>query len=97
MDSMEELEDEAFQNNVSIVNYSFESDRIKALYCDGTVALSDSLKDNTERKCILAEEIGHHYTAIGDITGNDDNSHKQELRGRVFAYDKLIGINGILL
>lgn len=45
----------------------------------------------------MAEELGHHYTTIGNIIdqANPDN-RKQERRARLWAYDKLIGLHGII-
>jgi hypothetical protein len=56
-------------------------------------------KDMTEaeKKCVLAEELGHHYTAVGDILDQSSAANrKQELRGRIIAYNKLIGLHGII-
>jgi hypothetical protein len=56
-------------------------------------------KDMTEaeKKCVLAEELGHHYTAVGDILDQSSAANrKQELRGRIIAYNKLIGLRGII-
>lgn len=56
-------------------------------------------RDLTERekKCVLAEELGHHYTAAGDILDQSSVSNrKQELRGRAFAYNKLVGLSSIV-
>lgn len=51
----------------------------------------------TEKKCVLAEELGHHHTAAGNITDlSSAANRKQELRGRVSAYNRLIGLHGIL-
>lgn len=52
-----------------------------------------------EKKCILAEELGHHYTSVGDITMQTKNEHynrKQERQARLYSYNKLIGLNGII-
>jgi hypothetical protein len=50
-----------------------------------------------EKKCVLAEELGHHYTAVGDILDQSSAANrKQELRGRIIAYNKLIGLHGII-
>lgn len=47
----------------------------------------------TEKSCVLAEEIGRRYTTIGDILDqNDMNNRKQELRARLWAYNKQIGL-----
>lgn len=51
----------------------------------------------TEKKCVLAEEIGHHYTTVGDILDQNISwNRKQEQQARLWAYNKLIGMNGII-
>lgn len=51
----------------------------------------------TEKKCVLAEELGHHYTAVGDILDqSSSDNRKQEMRGRIFAYNRLVGLIGII-
>lgn len=51
----------------------------------------------TEKKCVLAEELGHHYTTSGDILEEKTvTDHKQEQQARTWAYDKLIGLMGIV-
>lgn len=51
----------------------------------------------SKKKCALAEELGHHYTTIGDITAQQTTEeHKQEFRARAWAYNKLIGLMGIV-
>lgn len=50
-----------------------------------------------EKKCVLAEELGHYYTTAGDILDQSDTgSRKQEYRARLMAYDRLIGLVGIV-
>ncbi len=50
-----------------------------------------------EKKCILAEELGHYYTGSGDILDLSITANrKQEARGRIYAYNKLIGLMGII-
>lgn len=45
----------------------------------------------------LAEEMGHYYTGVGDITRLDNiNARKQERTARLWAYNKRIGLTGIL-
>ena len=68
MNTYEELQDEACKDGIEIIdNHSFKSDRISGLYCNNTIALSKNLKNSTEKACVLAEELGHHYTAVGEI------------------------------
>ena len=38
----------------------------KGLYYDGHILIDSSLTE-TEKYCILAEEIGHHFTSSGNI------------------------------
>lgn len=50
-----------------------------------------------EKTCVLAEELGHYYTTAGNILDQSKTGNrKQELRARVWAYDKLIGLKGIV-
>lgn len=53
--------------------------------------------NTTEKTCILAEEIGHYFTGVGDILDQANVANrKQEYQGRKYAYNKLIGLNGII-
>ena len=70
---------------------------LKGLYKNGKIILDSNLKTNNERNCILAEEIGHHYTTYGNIIDeNDISNKKQELFARKWAYKKLVGILNII-
>jgi hypothetical protein len=69
---------------------------LKGLYLDGCVAIEKTLT-NTEKGCILAEEIGHHLTTVGDILDHEDTSHrKQEKKARMVAFDMQVGLRGII-
>ena len=60
------------------------------------IAIKKDLTE-TEKKCVLAEELGHHYTAVGDILDQSTvENRKQEMRGRIVAYNKLVGLCGII-
>lgn len=99
MNEYELLVDEAYNAGAEIIeNYDMgNGGRLKGLYCDGVIALSNSLDTQTEKKCILAEELGHHLTTVGDITNIDDvRSKKQERIGRIWSYNRYIGIMGII-
>lgn len=84
MTKYEEILDQAHNNNVPVYeNYNF-SNRIKGLYCDGSIALNQNLATSTEKACVLAEELGHHYTATRDIIDQSTvENRKQEMRGRI--------------
>lgn len=50
-----------------------------------------------EKKCVMAEELGHYYTGTGDILDQSSVSNrKQEMHGRIYAYNKLVGLMGII-
>ena len=97
MNSLEILEDEACKDGIDIIQKEFKSNRIKGLYCDKVVALNKDLKTSTEKKCILLEELGHHYTSTGDILDlSVVENRKQERRARIWAYNKQIGLKGLI-
>ena len=97
MTTTEELRQQAEDLGAEVMKWRFESERIKGLYCDGTIALSDRLNSTAEEAAILAEEIGHHLTASGNILDQSNiESRKQEIRGRVWSYDRLIGLSGLI-
>lgn len=50
-----------------------------------------------EKSCVLAEELGHYYTTVGDILDQSSvENRKQEFRARYWAYNKMIGLIGIV-
>ena len=96
MNTYECLQDEACEDGIEVVDYTFESDRIKGLYCDGVVAIR---KDMTipEKTCALAEELGHHETSVGNIIDMTSAANrKQERQARFWAYNKQIGLIGLV-
>ena len=69
--------------------------KIKGLYLDKHIAISKDISTDTEKACILAEELGHHYTTTGNILDQSTvENRKQEMRGRIVAYNKLVGLRG---
>lgn len=96
MTNYEDLLSSADAQNVEVIDRCFSSNRIKGLYCDGTIALSKRLS-NAEKNCVLAEELGHHYTSSGVILDmNSVSCRKQERQARLWAYNRLIGLQGII-
>ena len=50
-----------------------------------------------EKGCVLAEELGHYYTTTGNILDqNLASNRKQEQIARLWSYNKLIGLRGII-
>jgi hypothetical protein len=97
MNSFECLEDEACKNGIEVIPREFKSKNIKGLYCDGTVGINKAINTFTEKACVLAEELGHHHTSMGDILDmSDSGNRKQERQARLWGYNKLIGLRGII-
>lgn len=50
-----------------------------------------------QKACVLAEELGHYHTTVGDILNQTDVSNrKQERTARLWAYNKQIGLSGLV-
>lgn len=50
-----------------------------------------------KKKCVLAEELGHFHTTVGNILDQTEvQNRKQELHARFWAYNRLIGLQGII-
>lgn len=95
---MEKLLSKAYKENIDIVeHYNFnKSKNLKGLYIDNTILLKEGLSYK-EKNCILAEELGHHYTTVGNILNMKETANKKsEERARMWAYDDRIGLKGII-
>ena len=92
----EELQIEYDSLNIKEMDLS-EINGLKGLYIDGNIAIQKGMT-SAESGCTLAEEIGHHETSVGNILDlSDIRNRKQELRARLWAYDRLIGLIGIVV
>ena len=70
--------------------------RAKGLTKGNIIGIADHLP-LAEKSCILAEELGHYHTSTGNILDQSDiRNHKQELRARQWAYQKLIPLERIV-
>jgi hypothetical protein len=92
----ESLMNEIHDKGVEVIHMRF-SGNLKGLYADSTIAIDTKIETEAERCCVLAEEIGHHYTSLGTITNLEDiRNLKQEKRARNWAYEKLVGLVGLI-
>lgn len=94
----ETLLQEATSDNIYIIeNADFKSDA-DALINGDVIGISKNVKSFRERVCVLAEELGHYYTTVGNILNQSkDNNRKQEAQARYWAYDAVVGLDGIIL
>lgn len=61
------------------------------------IAIRKDLPSSVHKKCVLAEEMGHYHTSVGRILNQSDaENRKQELRAREWAYDRQVGLIGIV-
>lgn len=99
MNAFEKLLQEAADNNVKVYDFNLgelNDGGLKGLYMDGNIALSNQLETTARKTCILAEELGHYYTTVGNILNQDDVSNrKQERLARQWAYEKLVPVENI--
>ncbi len=90
-----DLVNEAYMKDIDIVEIPFNKN-IKGLYCDKTIGLNKNIKTTTEKKCILAEELGHFYTTSGNIIDNSILCKKSENTARRWAYMRLISLSDFI-
>ena len=97
MNKLEKLEQDAFEANVRVHDYYLGEESLRGIYVNGNVAINTSVDNSIEKTCVLAEELGHHHTSVGNILDMDlSGNRKQERQARLWAYNKLIGLTGII-
>lgn len=95
MDNYEMLLEKAESRGLSVKEKPLE-------YNDGRIRgnkilIRSTIPTRRQKAAILCEEIGHYETAVGNILDQSITANrKQELRGRIWAYNRLIGLTGIL-
>lgn len=95
MNNYEILLDEAESHQLSVKEkpLAAHDGRIKG----NKIAIRSTIKTETEKACILAEELGHYYTTTGNILDQSKaENRKQEYHARLWAYNKQIGLTGIV-
>ena len=80
-------------DNLHIEERPMEND---GLYADDCIWVNGNMPE-CRRYCVLAEEIGHYETSVGDILDQTDVSNRrQERAARKWAYEKILPIENIL-
>ena len=91
MNTYEKLLDTAAKEDIYVIEKALFSSHSLGLINGDVIGLNTELKTDTERACILAEELGHYYTSSGDIIDQDYTmNRKQEHHARMWAYDMLL-------
>lgn len=66
------------------------------LYLDNIIIINSNMNE-TQKYCVLAEELGHHFTISSDISDLTKTENiKKELKGRKVACEKLISPESII-
>lgn len=91
------LLDEAVSENIYVIeNANFQS-KASGLINNDVIGINRKVRSTKQRACILAEELGHYYTTSGNILDQSSASNrKQERIARMWAYNRLIGLRGIV-
>jgi hypothetical protein len=93
----ENLLQEAADENIYVIEDAPFQSRADGLIRNDVIGINRTVRRSTQRACVLAEELGHYHTTIGDIINqSSDANRKQELRARLWSYNKLIGLHGII-
>lgn len=83
-------------DNITVIEKDFKS-KAKGLCKGNKIGISRTVETSTEKRCILAEELGHYYTTIGNILDQQKVANaKQELHARTWAYNECVGLIGII-
>lgn len=91
----EQLLEEAYNEGIIVKEVSLNSNA-DGLYMNNKIAINKNLNTVTDKACVLAEELGHHYTTIGNILDlKNINNAKQELQARKIAYNKLLPLDSL--
>ena len=62
------------------------------------IAIRETIPTQVAKACVLAEELGHHYTSSGIIIDQTSTSNrKQERRARIWAYKKAFELTDLIL
>ena len=91
----EALLDEAYENGLIVKEkpLKYNDGRIKG----NKIAIRESIETTKAKACILAEELGHYYTTVGDILDQTvTENRRQEHVARKWAYEKILPIENIL-
>ena len=62
------------------------------------IAIRETIPTQVAIACVLAEELGHHYTSSGIIIDQTSTSNrKQERLARIWAYKKAFALTDLIL
>lgn len=108
MKSIIEIYDLIEKENIALEEVEFKQYYIEGIYfkvpeLPPTIGINKNIVSDTKKYIsVLAEELGHHFTSIGDLSAEcvtytqKINRSKQEKRARIWAANFLISDNEIV-
>lgn len=95
MSKYEKLLDEAHSDNIDVYECDLKTNKECGYYIDNSIVINSNVT-TAQKYCVLAEELGHHFTSYGDIRDlSKIQNVKQENKARRWGYDKICGIDKI--
>ena len=93
----EDLLDESASNGIYVIENAKFKSKADGLINGNVIGLNKNIRSTRKRACILSEELGHYHTTVGDIICQSSVSErKQERRARIWAFEKMVGLRGIV-
>lgn len=85
-----------YEYEVEISEKHFKSDA-KGLCKGRKIGISKDIETSVEKACVLAEELGHYHTTVGNIIDMSvAQNRKQERQARLWAYNNQVGLYGLI-
>lgn len=92
----DELLQEIEEENLEVISAPLAGE-LKGLYIDDLIVINSGIETTVEKVCILAEELGHYYTSVGDILDlSKVENRQQENRARRWAVKRLISLDDFI-
>lgn len=92
----EELLREAEREGVEVISWSLKGNT-KGAYYNGVIALGKNITTTSEKTCVLAEELGHYHTSVGDILDQTKISNRQqERRAKGWTFRRLVSLDKLI-
>ena len=92
----ETLLQEAHEEEIEVVCIPLHGE-LKGLYSCNVIAINSNTATEAEKACILAEELGHYHTTVGDILDQTKTQNrKQERQACAWSYRRLVPLEKLI-
>lgn len=86
----------AEDEEIEVIEFDFVGN-LKGLYENNYIGIRKDLETTKEKRCVFAEELGHYYTTVGNITDlKIVCNRKQEQKAKNWSYEKLIPLRSLI-